>query len=81
MVHSLLALVPLAMQSAVPFGPRAGPPLRRVKDPDLARAFEAAGWSSQRVSPPLVANSDGFSLHAATRVKAGECDRLEKVCR
>ncbi len=69
------------MQSAVPFGPRAGQPLRRLKDPDLARAFKAAGWSSQRVSPPLVANSNGFSLHAATRVSAGQRDRLEKLCR
>ena len=62
-------------------GPRAGLPLKRLKDPDLARAFEAAGWSSQRVSPPLVANSNGFSLHAATRVKAGDRARLEKLCR
>jgi len=70
-----------SVQSAVPFGPRAGLPLRRLKDPDLARAFEAAGWPIQRVSPPLVANENGFSLHAATRVRAGERDRLEKLCR
>ena len=70
-----------SVQSAVPFGPRAGQPLKRLKDPDLARAFEAAGWSSQRVAPPLVANSNGFSLHAATRVKAGDRSRLEKLCR
>jgi hypothetical protein len=70
-----------SVQSAVPFGPRAGQPLKRLKDPDLARAFEAAGWSSQRVSSPLVANSNGFSLHAATRVRAGERDPPEKLCR
>ncbi len=70
-----------SVQSAVPFGARAGQPLKRLKDPDLARAFEAAGWPSQRVSPRLVANSNGFSLHAATRVKAGDQDRLEKFCR
>ena len=34
-----------SVQSAVPFGPRAGQPLRRLLDPDLARAFAAAGWS------------------------------------
>ena len=67
-----------SVQSAVPFGPRAGRPLRRLKDPDLARAFEAAGWSSQSVSPGLVAKSNGFSLHAATQVKAGDRDAREK---
>ena len=56
-----------SVQSAVPFGPRAGRPLRRLKDPDLARAFAAAGWSSQSVSPELLLKSNGFSLHAATR--------------
>ena len=30
-----------SVQSAVPFGPRAGLPLRRLRDPDLARAFVA----------------------------------------
>ena len=37
---------------------------------ELARlkAKSKPGWSSQRVSPPLVANENGFSLHAATRV-------------
>ena len=49
-----------SVQSAVPFGPRAGRPLRRLKDPDLARAFAAAGWSSQSVSPGLVAKSNGI---------------------
>ena len=70
-----------SVQSAVPFGPRAGRPLRRLKDPDLARAFRAAGWSSQGISPRLVANSNGFSLHAATRVKAGDRNAREKLCR
>ena len=28
-----------------------------------------------------MANENGFSLHAATRVKAGERDRLERLCR
>ena len=42
-----------------PLGPRVGQPLRRLLDPDLARAYAAAGWSdgSQRVAPPLVMNS------------------------
>lgn len=39
--------------------------------PIADRAFEAAGWSGQRVPPPLVVNSDGFSLHAATRTGKG----------
>ncbi|WP_419190269.1 transposase [Saltatorellus ferox] len=70
-----------SVNSLVPFGPRAGLPLQRLRDPDLQRAFESAGWSSQRVSPPLVVNSSGFSLHAATVVRKGQRDRLEKLCR
>ena len=69
------------MNLTVPFGPRAGLSLQRLRDPDLARAFEAAGWSGQRVSPQLVANSSGFSLHAATVVHKGQRDRLERLCR
>ena len=45
------------------------------------RAFEAAGWSSQGISLQLVANSNGFSLHAPTRVKAGDRKTREKLCR
>ncbi len=30
-----------SVQSAAPFGPQAGQPLRRLLDPDLARAFAA----------------------------------------
>jgi hypothetical protein len=72
-----------SIQSAVPFGPRAGQPLRRLLDPDLARAYAAAGWSgrSQRSAPPLVMNSQGFSLHAATLVAQGNRSQLEKLCR
>ena len=72
-----------SVQSAVPFGPRAGQPLRRLLDPDLARAYAAAGWSDgfQRSAPPLVTNSQGFSLHAATRVGEGNRSQLEKLCR
>jgi hypothetical protein len=69
-----------SVSSLVPFGPRAGLPLRRLRDPDLARARQPSGWSGQRVSPPLVENSNGFSLHAATVVPKGERDRLEKLC-
>jgi hypothetical protein len=42
-----------SVSSLVPFGPRAGLPLRRLRDPDLARAHQPSGWSGQRVSPPL----------------------------
>ncbi len=70
-----------SVNSAVPFGPRAGLPVQRLRDPNLARGFESSGWSGQRVSPPLVENSNGFSLHAATVVPEGERDRLEKLCR
>ena len=69
-----------SVQSAAPFGPQAGQPLRRLLDPDLARAYAATGWSdgSQRVAPPLVTNARGFSLHAATRVGEGNRSQLEK---
>ena len=72
-----------SVQSAVPFGPRAGQPLRRLLDLDLARAYATAGWSdgSQRAAPPLVTNAHGFSLHAATRVAEGNRSQLEKLCR
>ena len=72
-----------SVQSAVPFGPRAGQPLRRLLDPDLARAYAAAGWSdgSQRSAPPLVTNSQGFSLHAATRVAEGKQKHRRYVTR
>ena len=72
-----------SVQSAAPFGPRVGQPLRRLLDPDLARAFAAAGWSdgSQLAAPQLVTNAKGFSLHAATRVGEGNRSQLEKLCR
>lgn len=70
-----------SVDSRVPFGPRADLPLQGLRDPDLAKAFESAGWSIGRFTPPLVVNSNGFSLHAATLVPAGQRDRLEKLCR
>jgi hypothetical protein len=51
-----------SVQSRIPFGQERGRPLKRVFDPDLANAFEAAGWSGQRVPASLVVDSDGFSL-------------------
>jgi hypothetical protein len=42
-----------SVSSLVPFGPRAGLPLQRLRDPDLARAHQPSGWSIQRVSPFL----------------------------
>ena len=70
-----------SVKSVVPFGPGAGLPLERLLDPDLARAFQASGWSGQYVPPSLVATSDGFSLHAATLVQRGQRGQLEKLCR
>jgi hypothetical protein len=37
--------------------PRAGLSLKRLRDPDLARAHQSCDWSGQRVSPLLVENS------------------------
>jgi len=70
-----------SVQSLVPFGPRAGRPLERLRDPEVARDHAAAGWSSVRVPPPLVHTSDGFSLHAATLIKRKNRVQLEKLCR
>jgi hypothetical protein len=70
-----------SVQSRIPCGPGMGRPLKRLIDPDLAGAFDAAGWSGQRVPAPLVAGSDGFSLHAATLIRKGQRDQLEKLCR
>ena len=70
-----------SVQSLIPCGPGTGRPLKRLIDPDLARAFEAAGWSGQRIPPALVTNAGGFSLHAATLIQKGQRGQLEKLCR
>ncbi|QDV05876.1 Putative transposase [Planctomycetes bacterium Poly30] len=65
----------------IPFGPDAGQQIKRLIDPDLARAAQSSGWGRQYVPPPLVVNSGGFSLHAATLVRRGQRELLEKLCR
>ena len=75
------ALKAASVKSLVPFGPGAGQPLKRLIDPDLARAFEASGWGRRYEPPSLVVNSDGFSAHAATLIRKGKRAQLEKLCR
>ncbi|WP_145194734.1 transposase [Planctomycetes bacterium Poly30] len=75
------ALTAASVKSLVPFGPRAGQPLKRLIDPDLGLAFQSSGWGSQDVPPPLVVNASGFSLHAATLIRKGQRAQLEKLCR
>ncbi|MEM8714133.1 MAG: transposase [Planctomycetota bacterium] len=70
-----------SVKSLVPLGKGAGRSLNRLIDLDLARAFELSGWEGQYVPPPLVASADGFSLHAATRIRKGQRAQLEKLCR
>ncbi|MFT6111187.1 MAG: hypothetical protein ACJA2W_004117 [Planctomycetota bacterium] len=52
-----------SVSSLDPFGPRAGLPLRRLRDPDLARAHQSCGWSGQRVSPLVVENLAAIVPH------------------
>ena len=67
----LAALTTASLQGRVATGPRAGQRLRRrLTDP-------AEGHRTG----PLCYAARGFSLHAATRVPAGDRQRLEHLCR
>jgi hypothetical protein len=44
-------------------------------------AFELSRWGRKYVPLPLVAHSDGFSMHAATMIQKGQRAQLEKLCR
>ena len=71
---SLLTLIAAAsVQGRIALEPEAGARLGRLGTPvlDPAAAFTA----------PLCGNVEGFSLHAAVRVPAGQRDRLERLCR
>ena len=67
----LAGITAASVQGLVATGERAGLPVRRVlSDPaDAVLPFD------------LCYASRGFSLHAATRVEAGDKDGLERLCR
>jgi hypothetical protein len=67
----LAALTAASIRGTVATGERAGKCVRRrLVDPQEGIQ-----------SGPLCFSSRGFSLHAATRVEAGERERLERLCR
>ncbi len=67
-----LELASAAVQGRTALGERAGQRDQRVGRGSCAEPF---------VKGPLCADVDGFSLHAAVRVAAGDRERLEKLCR
>jgi hypothetical protein len=50
------------------------------KVPYLGRAEEGLGWVSPE-EKPFCAVAEGFTLHAGVRVRAGDREGLERVCR
>lgn len=71
---SLLSLIAAAsVQGRTALEPQAGSRLGRLGTPAVD--------PSAAPRAPLCANVDGFSLHAAVRVGAGQRDRLERLCR
>ena len=62
-----------SIQGRVALGPDAGAPLERLN--------RIAASGSRYRPPPLCAEVDGFSLHAAVRIAADDRDRLEHLCR
>ena len=62
-----------AVAGRVATGPRAGAPVVRVGRERYAAEITASG--------PLHAHLEGFDLHAAVAVPAGDRDRLEHLCR
>jgi hypothetical protein len=62
-----------AVVGRVATGPRAGAPVVRVGRERYAAEITASG--------PLHAHLEGFDLHAAVAVPAGDRDRLEHLCR
>jgi len=71
---SLLTLIAAAsVQGRTALEPEVGARLGRLGTPAVD--------SSAAPTAPLCANVEGFSLHAAVRVLAGQRDRLERLCR
>jgi hypothetical protein len=57
--------------------------LRIAFDPRTGRKVPTLRGAMQRETTahePLCADIDGFSLHAAVRVEAHDCKRLEQLC-
>jgi hypothetical protein len=74
--QTLLPLLHAAsIQGRVALGPEAGAPIARLGRPPANRPGRAA------VTKELCAELDGFTLHAAVRIRAGESERLEHLCR
>lgn len=69
----LAGLAAASVQGTVALGPRRGARPRRLGEPRDSVAVPAPG--------PCHARANGFSLHAAVVVPAGQRDRLERVCR
>jgi Putative transposase len=69
------ALTPLQTASCtyrIALGPRAG---------QKVLGLQAIPPRLEQSAPPLYANLNGFSLHAAVRCRAGERQKLEHLCR
>jgi hypothetical protein len=62
-----------SVQGRIALGERAGRPVLRVGSAPAGEATFAPG--------ELCADVDGFSLHANVRIRRGERDRLERLCR
>ncbi len=68
-------LVAASLQGRVALGPDAGAPVSRLGQPPTHDRRKAPKFKD------LCAQLDGFSLHAAVQVEAGEGSRLEHLCR
>ena len=70
--HTLRSLQAAAVSYQIAFGARAGQKVLTLR---------GATPRQTAARPPLCADIDGFSLHAAVRVEAHERKRLEQLCR
>ncbi len=68
-------LVAASLQGRVALGPAAGARVSRLGQPPTHNRRKAPKFKN------LCAQLDGFSLHAAVKVEAGESSRLEHLCR
>jgi len=69
----LAAVAAASVEGRVALGPRAGARVRRCGDPPEEGTPATLG--------PCHAHAGGFDLHAGLVVRAGQRDRLERVCR